>query len=96
MYNPLIKGRWYRFFIESDSSNVVLTESDMEDATVTNTAIHIPNNYKVKNVVYDIAVDGGSSTSLCIKSGSSGWNVSIPDKTGFTDGYVYVYAEKLL
>lgn len=95
MYNPLIKGRWYRFFIESDGSNVVLTESDMKDATVTNTAIHIPNNYKVKDVVYDIAVNGGASTSLYIKSLSSGWNISIPDKAGFTDGYVYVYAEKL-
>lgn len=95
IYDPLNKGRWYRFFIESDGTNVTLTESDIEDATVTTTVLKIPADYKVKTFVYDVEITGGTATQLGLKTATIGWTLTLPDKAAYDAGYVYIFAEKI-
>lgn len=38
-YDPFANGRWYRLFLESNGTNIKITEKDIEDARVDGNAL---------------------------------------------------------
>lgn len=93
MYNPYSKGRWYRFFVESDGNEYTLTTSDIEDTTIASTYLKLPKGYHILDRIYDINFTGAASITDVIKSYASGEeSVPLPQASGFDYGYIYVFA----
>ena len=94
MYNPYNKGRWYRFFIESDGSDITITEADL---TVQHSTqyMQLPENFHVLDTVYDInTVSGGTAAnmSFVLRTYADGrQGVILPAKDNFDYGYIYVF-----
>lgn len=98
-YNPYCEGRWYRFFIESNGSNISIIESDIDSTSMFGTrAISIPHGYSVLNCLLDIHynVTGIYSTSIFgnVEYNKGGVNIVLPDPEYFDYGYVYVFAKQ--
>lgn len=90
----MTKGRWYRAFIESDGNEYKLTNCDLKGCMVRGTHLALPVGFHVLNVLYDITFEDGASVDLdthvkCYANGRQAFNM--PDKTTFTDMYVYFY-----
>lgn len=94
-YDPYNKGRWYRFFIESDGDIIKLTESDIAGAVVSGTRIKTVDNFHITDVKYDItSVEGGTASGIqntvyIYADGIQAFN--IPAKDQFTSAYIYVF-----
>ena len=95
IYKPYSKGRWYRFFIESDGESYTLTKSDLEDATISGSRLKTVEGFHVLDVIEDIhSVESGAS-------GSVQWStyiyadgiqaVNIPAKSNFDYATVYIF-----
>lgn len=93
--NPYkIKGRWYRFLIESDNSSYILTESDMEGAKVQSIGLSFASGFNPINIQYNMHFIGQSTTvyGLTPKVSSTGWKYyPLPAVTSFDYGEVYVF-----
>ena len=98
MYNPLSKGRWYRFFIESTGTNCNLTNSDIKGAVIENNAIVLPVGYRVMcSVTYINSIQNESSNKsqgdkIITSDGRQGY--SLPDASTFDYGFIYLFSEK--
>lgn len=94
-YNPYAKGRWYRFFIESNGEAITLVESDIEDAVVSGTRIKMPVGFHCMEEIYDIsAVPGGTAAGMQHSTyiyADGCQAVNIPAKDLFDWAYVYVF-----
>lgn len=97
MYKPLDKGRYYRFFVESNGSAYSLTDADIEEATISSTYLMLPKGYKVLDTVYDVTSTTATAANMSsvIRFGSDGaQGVALPPKANMTDAYIYIYAVK--
>jgi len=107
MYEPLSKGRWYRFVIESDGNNVTITESDIvgtvidplsEPAAVNQSLVILPVGYRVLSVVSDINFNAssiGNTTFGILGADSEGkQNCLIPPAAMFSNMELYIFAYK--
>lgn len=95
VYDPFAKGRWYRFFIESDGSEYKLTESDVEGATIDSTFLHLPAGYQIIEKCYQVHSTAAFTLNISLKSYADGSQAaSLPAKTGFDYGYFYIFAIK--
>lgn len=98
MYNPLSKGRWYRFFIESTGTAYNLTTSDIEGAVIENNAIVLPEGYRVMCSITDInSIPNESSNKsqgdkIITSVGKQGY--SLPDASTFDYCFIYLFAKK--
>lgn len=96
MYNPYSVGRWYRFFVESSDSKIVITKSDIEGAVIENNALVLPDGYRVLDVVTDInsiASDSGDTThGYKIITGDGRQGYFLPYTESFDYGFIYVFA----
>lgn len=98
MYNPLSKGRWYRFFIESTGTNYNLKTSDIEGAVIENNAIVLPAGYRVMcSVTYINSIQNESSNKsqgdkIITSDGKQGY--SLPDASTFDYGFIYLFSNK--
>ena len=93
-YNPFCRGRWYRFFIESDGSTISITDSDLE-VNHSSQYIQMPKGFHVIDTKYDIhTVEGSSAANMSYvlrtyNDGSQG--IIMPGKDAFDYGYVYAF-----
>lgn len=92
------RGRWYNIFVESTGSALVLTHSDIKDATVTSTGCLFPKGFKcidVKVVNHDV-VSGKTVASYqtAMTSGTKQY-IKLPAVADFTyyDMWVFGYFE---
>lgn len=78
--NPyIINGRWYQIFIESDNTNVKITQSDIP-VTIENGYLKFPSGFHVIERQYDInSIEHSGDVSIAI------------DLRGFTDGTQGIY-----
>lgn len=93
-YNPYSKGRWYRFFIESDGVDVTLTESDLDGADIGSSRLKMPNKFHIVDAKYDFHSEVGGSntfnhTTYFSSDGAQG--VSVPNANAFDYGYVHIF-----
>lgn len=95
MYNPLSKGRWYRFFIESDGSATTLVESDLEGATETSNYLKFPLGFHIVDQKWDInAIAGGTNSNIVMSrrhytDGCQG--LPTPAPANYDWAYIYVF-----
>ena len=107
MYNPFSKGRWYRFRIESDGTNITITESDISGATVNYDKVHVTDNgklilpigYRVLSEIADVnsisSVESVNAQLTAIGSNSEGNQfIILPPPTLFRNMELYVFANK--
>lgn len=94
IYNPYKKGRWYRFFIESDGNDITITEADLVVQHSTQ-YLQMPENFHVLDTVHDIhSISGGTASNMShvlriYADGRQG--IIMPGKDNFDYGYIYVY-----
>lgn len=99
MYKPFSKGRWYRFVIESNGTELTLTSSDIKDAAIVNNALVLPEGYKVMDVVTDInsianaASDASQGNKIITDDGKQGY--LLPDVTTFDHSFIYVFVRRV-
>lgn len=97
-YFPFMsKGKWYRFFIESDGVNYSLTESTLENTDITSNYLKLPVGYHIIDSKIDVHFTSteANNTSLILRSyvdGSQG--IALPAKAHFDHMYAYVFAYK--
>ena len=97
MYNPFSKGRWYRFFIESNGNANILVESDIDGTVIDNNFLILPSRYKILSVVPNINFDISSSTIdtlsyMVINKGRMAFK--LPLKNSIYNMELYIFAEK--
>lgn len=93
-YDPYAKGRWYRFFIESDGSAITLTQSDLEDAVIASGRLKMPKGLHVVDAKYDIHTEAGGSNTfnhITYYAADGAQGVAVPGATAFDYGYVYIF-----
>lgn len=94
MYNVYSKGRWYRFFLESDGETTKITEADLE-VTNENNILKFPDGFHVVDVKHDInSVEHVGNVSMIIDltgfaDGSQG--ISAPVPKAYDYAYIYVF-----
>lgn len=97
-YNPHKKGRWYKFFIESDGVDFTLTTSDIEDAEIDsdNALLVLPLGYQAAEAKVFCLSDGlavGSTGIGAVSIVAGGQQaIQLPLVTDFEDITVYVFA----
>lgn len=89
------KGRWYRFFCESNGTTVTLTRGDLADAEISSGVLKLPKDYRIVNfcVDSDNNVDAAAdvvSRKRYYADGKEG--IYLPTAGQFTNAYAYVYA----
>ena len=107
MYEPLSKGRWYRFVIKSDGNNITLTDSDIagtvinslgEPVAVSQNTVTLPVGYRALSVVSDINFHDSSlsaTTFGILGADSEGkQNCLIPPAVMFSNMELYIFAYK--
>lgn len=93
-YNPYAKGRWYRFFIESDGESIKITEMDLE-VQHSSSYLQMPEGFHIVDTKHDIhTVSGGNAANMShvlrvYADGRQG--VILPNKDNFDYGYIYVF-----
>ena len=95
-YNPYSQGRWYRLFIESDGSDITLTESDLEDAAVSGTRIKLGEDFHALDVVADVHSTAGTAGAVAggiyiYADGQQAVNTPAKDQFDYATIYVFGY-----
>lgn len=94
MYNPYVKGRWYRIFIESDGTDKKIIESDIE-VTFSGNNIKMPEGFHVIDRTYDINCvehDAATSIAMDVMSYADGTQGIVgPAAKVFDWAYIYVF-----
>ena len=91
MEKPFTKGRWYRFFVESDGTAVTLSEKDNIDASVENNKLILPKDFTVAACFNELHVVEALEENVCrIVYDTDGLTkVELPAKN-FDHGYIYI------
>lgn len=91
MEKPFTRGRWYRFFVESDGTTVTLSEKDNIDASVENNKLILPKDFTVAACFNELHVIEASEANVCrIVYDTDGLTkVELPTKN-FDHGYIYI------
>lgn len=93
-YNPYIKGRWYRIFMESDGTDSKITNADI-DATIYGANIKLPKDFHLVDLKYDInSVTHTGNVALAIDVMSfpdSSQGFVAPIAKAFDYAYIYVF-----
>ena len=90
------KGRWYRFFIESDGENYHLTKSPLEGSDISSNYLRLPIGYHIIDAKGDAhSIGEGTATNAVFTTklftnGQQG--VLLPNKNTFSHAYVWVFA----
>lgn len=98
MYNPFNKGRYYRFFLESDSKNYTMGPSDLEVELV-NGVLTFPTGFHAITYIPDVHLVANSAAGNKLIDNSlysditGAVAVAIPDPEIFDHmiGYVFGY-----
>lgn len=97
MYMPFKKGKMIRIFLESDSSKITITHSDLKGTVLSGNSVKLPSGYSVLEVITDIhtVANGTASTFGTRKVYADGCQaVEIPDAKNFDYGYLYIHVNK--
>lgn len=107
MYNPFSKGRWYRFRIESNGTNLTIRYSDIKDvvikslgepAEVNQNTIILPVGYRALSAVSDINFNSSpiSATTFGVLGADSEGkqNCVIPPAAMFSYMELYIFAKR--
>ena len=102
MYNPFSKGRWYRFRIESDGTNLTLTESDLAGSEIVEKMgyyLVLPYRYNILSIVpniYSISTENDSISQSNVVSIMPNGNQAylFPAPFSFRSMELYVFAKK--
>ena len=92
-----LKGRWYKFFVESNGENLTLTTSDLKGVVISSRTLKFPEKFRVLHAMFDFNTEGGTATSalnldLIIKRyGNGQQGVNIGEPTAYDYGTIYVY-----
>lgn len=91
MEKPFTKGRWYRFFVESDGTTVTLSEKDNIDASIENNKLILPKDFTVAACFNELHCIEAAEASVCrIVYDTDGLTkVELPAKN-FDHGYIYI------
>lgn len=94
-YNPYAKGRWYRFFVESDGSVKTLTESDIKGAVLENNLIKLPVGNRILDVIFDIncipSATGSMISNEVNLTAEGKQSITLPDASVFDYAYIYAF-----
>lgn len=86
------KGRWYRFFIESDGTKGKLTESPMKNAALTSNILKCDPNFHIVDTKLDVHFIASYTLTFTLRyyaDGSQG--IPVPAAANFDYAYVYVF-----
>ena len=93
-YNPFSRGRWYRFFIESDGSDIKITSADLE-ASNSNSYLQMPSDFHIMDCMYDVhTIEGGAATNmdLVLRTYADGKQaVALPPVGNFDYASIYIF-----
>ena len=102
MYNPFSKGRWYRFRIESNGTNVTLTASDLDGSEIVDHLgyyLVLPSRYNILSIVPNIYSKSNENDSISqsnfvsiMPNGSQAY--CIPAPFSFINMELYIFAKK--
>lgn len=94
MYDPYVKGRWYRLFLESNGTAVTATEKDL-DISFSGANIKLPAGFTCIDAKYDIhcvAHDAAVSMAIDRISYADGaMGIAGPVAKAFDYAYIYVF-----
>lgn len=95
-YNPYKIGRWYRLFIESDGNAHTITESDIDDAVVSDEsdAIIFPVGFHLVDSLFDSTLINDATASKFNEVGNSASGnstLTIPDVSAYSSAFIYVF-----
>lgn len=89
-----IKGRWYKFFLESDGIDTKLTTSDIEDVTLDGPYLVFPEGFIVMNIIIDfhtVSASALQSRVVDIQYRADGTQaVYLPNSRNFDYGDIYI------
>lgn len=95
VYDPFIKGRWYKIFAESNGT-AFITTSDITGCSISSTALKLPAGWQVLDYVCDMNVEEPSAAASHQKKityNTDGTiSISIPSATAYDYGDIYVFA----
>lgn len=92
-----VKGRWYRVFIESNDTDLILTQSDLKGCTISSKTLKLPEKFHALHFMVDSNTEGGTATSamnldLIIKRyGNGQQGITIGEPTAFDYETIYIY-----
>lgn len=91
MKKPFTKGRWYRFFVESDGTTVTLSEKDKINASIENNKLILPKDFTVAACFNELHCIKASEANVCriIYDIDGLTKVELPAKN-FDHGYIYI------
>lgn len=91
MEKPFTKGRWYRFFVESDGTTVTLTDKDSIDASILENKLVLPKGFTVAACFNELHTIEANEANVCrIVYDTDGLTkVELPAKN-FDHGYIYI------
>jgi hypothetical protein len=91
MKKPFTKGRWYRFFVESDGTKVTLSEKDNINASIENNKLILPKDFTVAACFNELHTIEAEESNVCrIVYDTDGLTkVELPTKN-FDHGYIYI------
>lgn len=87
------RGRWYRFFIESDGTDFKITSGDLE-STIASGYLKLPKKIHALDYIIDINNTAASNRTFAktFKTFTAGeMGVLLPDVRDFDYMYVYVF-----
>lgn len=94
MYNPRLKGKMIRFFLESDSTNTVIVESELRGSVLSGNSLKLPKGYSILEVLTDFhMVENGTATTFGTRKvyADGCQAVELPDSKNFDYGYLYIH-----
>lgn len=89
------RGRWYKFFIESDGIDYKITQSDLEGTDIVTTYLRLPSGYHVLQVIGDVhSIEDGSASNAFVPRffQNDRQGCMLPAKNTFDAMTVYVFA----
>lgn len=91
MEKPFTKGRWYRFFVESDGTIVTLSEKDNLDASIENNKLILPKDFTVAACFNELHTIEAEEANVCrlVYDTDGLTKVELPTKN-FDHGYIYI------
>lgn len=98
MEKTFTKGRWYRFFVESDGTTVTLSEKNNLDASIENNKLILPKYFTVEacfNELHCIEVAEANVSSYLLEDSRIVYDtdgltkVELPSKN-FDHGYIHI------
>lgn len=91
MEKPFTRGRWYRFFVESDGTTATLTGKDDIDASIIDNNLVLPKGFTLATCFNELHTIEANEANVCrILYDTDGLTkVELPIKN-FDHGYIYI------